>query len=126
MWVKPDGNQADTADVDNSILTKWRAQNGYPYAVRYYNQTHADHGKIVVARYDGTTLANIVSSQRLDDGTFHHITFVKKDGTLYLYIDGKLDGVTPDTAAGNTSNNSHVLLGNEGMAIINLAVSLMR
>ena len=115
LWLKPDSHQATTGAVDNTILAKWSGSDGYPYAIRYLNQTHGNQGHISVNRYDGSNVAQIVSSQALNDGAFHHITFIKEGDTLFLYIDGQLDGTTSDTTTASTTNNdSPVYIGQRG------------
>ena len=110
FWIKPDSNQATTNYPNNTILTKADA-SGYPYIIRYKNQTNGSHGEIVVGRSDGSNSPNISSSQALNDGNFHHIAFIKEDSQLYLYIDGQLDGVTTDTTTGAITNTSRIFIG---------------
>ncbi len=113
-WFKAAPNQADAATTDNSIVEKWSGSGGYPYVIRYLNQTYSDHGHIVAARYDGTNGAAIQSTQTFLDERFHHVAFVKEGGTLYLYVDGALDGTAPDATTGDTRNTSPLFLGQRG------------
>ena len=114
LWVKADSDQVLTSSVDNSILEKWSGSGGYPYVIRYHNQSSSHHGHVVVNRYDGTS-SGIMSTHPINDGAFHHLAFVKDGDQLYLYIDGKLDGQTADTTVpANTSNNSPLYIGQRG------------
>lgn len=103
-WINPSSYQQDTTNVDNDIIAKWGAGPGYPFVIRYYNQTSPNWGKIYAARYDGQAAGNpvIVSNGRLDDGFFHQVIFTRQSGTLYLYVDGVMQGQTTDT----TGNHS--------------------
>ena len=112
---KPNTIQNDTTNSDNDIIEKWDGvDNSYPYVIRYVNQTSADNGKIVAARYDGTNNPSILSSQTIHDGSFHHVAFVKQGATLSLYIDGAVDNMTTDTTTGTTSNSSPLFIGQRG------------
>ncbi|XYH99295.1 LamG-like jellyroll fold domain-containing protein [Sorangium sp. So ce1128] len=113
-WIRAEPAQgADESD----IIEKWDQNGPYPFVIRYLNQG-ADLGKIVAARYDGTANPLVKSTTLFNDGKFHHVTFVRRTedgkGTLYLYIDGKLEGSHPDTTTGNTQNNSPLYLGCRG------------
>ncbi|MFZ0546257.1 MAG: LamG-like jellyroll fold domain-containing protein, partial [Candidatus Promineifilaceae bacterium] len=110
LWVYADPTQPTTTHLDNDIVEKWSGSGGYPYVIRYKNTT----GQIIAARYDGQNNPAIDSSTVLNDGQFHHVAFVKSGDTLYLYIDGKLDGTTTDTTTGNTTNSSDLFLGMRG------------
>lgn len=110
LWVKADHTQPSSNTPDNAILAKWSGQGGYPYTIRYMNQT----GKIRVARYDGSNFTKIDSSASINDEAYHHIAFVKNGSTLKLYIDGVENGQTTDKTSGSTSNNSDLYLGMRG------------
>ncbi|MEO0739798.1 MAG: LamG domain-containing protein, partial [Cyanobacteria bacterium J06649_12] len=106
--VKVDPNQLDLGNGDNDIIEKWSGSGGYPFVIRYLR----DSGKIVAARYDGSTSASVYSTVSLNDGQFHHIAFVKNGDTLQLYIDGQLDGSAADTTSNSTQNDSALFVGN--------------
>ena len=38
-WIKPAPAQIWTATVDNNVIEKWSSAGGYPYSIRYLNQT---------------------------------------------------------------------------------------
>ena len=120
VWVKPDEIQPYIAYRNNDIVEKWMGNSeGYPYVIRYENQTSSTPGKVWVARFDGyiegyENNSVIFSTATINDGQFHQIVFVKNGTTLQLYIDGVLDGETIDTTQGDTTNNSPVFLGRRG------------
>ena len=88
-WIKPASAQAWTATVDNNVIEKWSGAGGYPYSIRYLNQTAgANAGKISAGRWDGQNGPWLQSTTRIDDGRFHHVAFVKSGTTLALYVDG--------------------------------------
>lgn len=114
VWVQVDATQADIGNSDNSIVEKWSGSGGYPFMIRYMNQTDANAGRITVARYDGSANPTVLSTATIDDGQYHHVVFIKDGATLYLYIDGVPDGQTSDTTTGTTTNNSPLYLGQRG------------
>ena len=119
VWVKTDTIQNETTYGDNDIVEKWNSLGGYPYIIRYFNQTDPNNGKIAVARYDGANNPAIISTSTIHDGAFHHIAFVKNGTTLSLYIDGQLEGTTLDTTTGTTTNNSPLYIGERGSGLNN-------
>lgn len=115
VWVKTAPEQKDTTVIDNMIVEKWSGEGGYPYVIRYFNRTYGENaGRIVVGRYDGSQNPYIVSNKVVNDGRFHHVAFVKDGSTLYLYLDGLLEGTTPDTTTGVTKNESPLYVGVRG------------
>ena len=125
FWAKPEKEQVYTKHGDNEMVEKWSGTGGYPYAIRYLNQTvtpATDRGKVIATRFDGdiTKLNSaVISNITIDDGDFHHIAFVRATGNgtgkLYLYIDGRLHGgPVDDYATGDTTNDSPLYLGRRG------------
>ncbi|NEO44127.1 MAG: hypothetical protein F6K55_08310 [Moorea sp. SIO4A3] len=110
LWVRPEKVQARTQETYNSILEKGSGSGGCPYGIRYDNQS----GKIQVIRSDSTNFATISSTKAINDDNFHHVAFVKDSSTLYLYLDGELEGFTDDITSGNTINDSSLYLGCRG------------
>jgi Concanavalin A-like lectin/glucanases superfamily/Bacterial TSP3 repeat/Bacterial Ig-like domain len=114
-WLKPDPAQAWTATVENNVIEKWSGAGGYPYVIRYLNQTAgARAGKIYAERWDGQHGPSLQSTARIDDGRFHHVAFVKSGSTLALYVDGVQQGQTTDTTSGATANTSPLYIGRRG------------
>ena len=88
-WIKPASAQVWTSTVDNNVIEKWSGSGGYPYSIRYLNQTSGTRaGKIAAGRWDGQNGPWLQSTTRIDDGRFHHVAFVKSGSTLALYVDG--------------------------------------
>ncbi|AOY82541.1 LamG domain-containing protein [Moorena producens JHB] len=110
VWVRVNKVQARTQETHNFILEKGSGSGGFPYGIRYENQS----GKLQVIRSDGTNFATISSTKAINDDNFHHVAFVKDSSTLYLYLDGALEGFTEDTNSDNTINNSSLYLGRRG------------
>ena len=114
-WIKPAPAQVWTATVDNNVIEKWSSAGGYPYSIRYLNQTAgANAGKISAGRWDGQNGPWLQSTTRIDDGRFHHVAFVKSGSTLALYVDGVLDGQRTDTTTGTTTNSSPLYISWRG------------
>ena len=117
-WIKPDASQGWTHTTDNDVIEKWSGSGGYPFVIRYINQTAnpVDVGKIAAARWDGQSGPSVWSTSRIDDGRFHHVAFVKSGGTLTLYVDGVAEGTQSDTTTGATANTSPLYIGRRGGA----------
>ena len=114
-WIKADPAQVWTATVDNNVIEKWSSNGGYPYSIRYLNQTAgANAGKISGGRWDGQNGPWLQSTTRIDDGRFHHVAFVKSGSTLALYVDGVLEGQRTDTTTGATANSSPLYISRRG------------
>ncbi|MEL7039008.1 MAG: LamG-like jellyroll fold domain-containing protein [Cyanobacteria bacterium J06592_8] len=112
-WIKVTKVQNDTQYGDNSIIEKWQGYGGYPYVIRYL-RSGSNIGKIFVARYDTSKSSSLVSTTTFDDELFHQIAFVGKGGSIYLYVDGQLEGSKVDEVGGNTTNNSPLYIGCRG------------
>ncbi len=115
-WIKADPQHLFKEEVFTDIIEKWSGPGagspikiGYPFVIRYLNTP----GSIFAARYDGSDsgFPQIISVRKLNDGLFHHVAFVKDGAELRLYIDGILDGKTPDTTTLRTQNTSPLFLG---------------
>ncbi|MFN8347784.1 MAG: LamG domain-containing protein [Spirosomataceae bacterium] len=116
-WVRP-GIQTDLGAGDNDMIEKWNGAGGYPFVVRFFNQTAGGNaGKIAVGRYDGINGPNITSSVTINDGKWHHIAFVKNGTSLALYIDGVSAGTTTDNCTAPTTNTSLLYIGRRGNGI---------
>ncbi|GIV84418.1 MAG: hypothetical protein KatS3mg052_1425 [Candidatus Roseilinea sp.] len=122
-WVRASFWQQDTAFQDNSIIEKWSGSAGYPFVIRFFNQTSGFHGQVTAARYDRWLASSVRSTSRIDDGAFHHIAFVRASGTLSLYVDGILEDVKPDLSGKlilcgyftcDTGNTAPVYVGQRG------------
>ncbi|AXE20391.1 hypothetical protein DR864_22920 [Runella rosea] len=118
-WVKPDPTQTDIGQQDNDFLEKWDGTGGYPFVMRYLNQTAgANNGKVQIARYDGTNGPNIMSTAKINDGQWHHVAMTVASGspkTMSLYIDGILQGSVTDNTNATTTNNSPLYIGVRGI-----------
>jgi hypothetical protein len=114
-WIKPDPAQAWTQTVDNNVIEKWSGAGGYPYSIRYLNQTAGvNAGKISGGRWDGQNGPWLQSTTRIDDGRFHHVALVKSGSTLAFYVDGTQQGQRTDTTTGATANTSPLYIGRRG------------
>ncbi|MFZ1783605.1 MAG: PKD-like domain-containing protein [Ferruginibacter sp.] len=113
--VKAPATQVWTSNTDNDIVEKWSSAGGYPFVIRMFNQNAgANNGKVQVARFDGGNNPNILSTATINDNNWHQISFVKTGSTMYLYIDGILNGTVTDNTTGTTSNASPLFLGKRG------------
>ena len=124
-WISPGLTQNDTTFQDNSIIEKWGAGGGYPFVIRMLNQNAgANAGIVLGARYDTNNNPAIYSSAKVNDGRWHHVAFVKSGNTLYLYVDGNLQGSTFDSTGSypcgffgitcSTVNGTALYLGGRG------------
>jgi hypothetical protein len=121
-WVRPEKVQPFTAAPDNGVVEKWSGgPAGYPYAIRYINQTGGgDAGRVVVARWDGSYSTSVLSEWAIDDGEFHHVAMVfaaGDPGQLSLFVDARPSGgPVDDMTTGPTENDSPLFLGRRGDA----------
>lgn len=118
-WVRPEKVQPFTAARDNDVVEKWSGTGGYPYVIRYLNQTGgANAGRVVAARWDGRQSTSVLSAGRIDDGEFHHVAMVftaGSPGQLSLFIDGRpAGGPVDDLTSGATDNDSPLFLARRG------------
>lgn len=109
VWVNVAASQKDTTNGDNDIVEKWGGDGGYPYVIRYLRNEQT----IMAARYDGSNVPQITTT-KLQSDKFYHVAFTKQQKQLYLYLDGKLQGSTPDTTQNETKNDSPLYLGRRG------------
>lgn len=98
FWIQTD-------DVSlSSMISKWAAED------KGYNIEVLSTGQLKVTFGDGTTTASITSSNKINDGNFHHVIinweYQETDG-LNLYIDGEsvADAVT-NASVGNVTGDS--------------------
>lgn len=126
VWIKAESQQKYTGNQDNCIVEKMDDNGGgYPYVIRYLNQTAGhNYGKVRAARFDEINNPGVISISNINDGRFHHVAFVRStennQGKLSLYINGKLESSCKDTTTGNTKNNSSVYLGRRGVEGVNI------
>ena len=115
-WIRPDPAQSWTLTADNDVIEKWSGTGGYPYVIRYVNQTGGpDSGKVAAARWDGTHGASLMSTRGIHDGRFHHVALVRSNGWLKLYVDGVMEGTDiQDSTTGATTNDSAIYIGRRG------------
>lgn len=109
VWVKLPVNQSDTGMNQNSILEK--ANGAYPYVLNVANQTHATNGRIIAARYDGSSVPAVISTTPCNDNKWHHIAFVKDGETLKLFIGGSEEDSATDTTSSSTVNSAVLWIG---------------
>jgi hypothetical protein len=109
----PSTNQPDTSQVTNELIGKWDTFTGTPYNITFFNHTHgtpAERYLIRAFRYDGTNQPILWSANTYNDDTWHHLTFWKSGGTLYLKIDGETLVSGSDTTTGTTTNAADMTL----------------
>jgi hypothetical protein len=131
LWVVLPVSQSDTSDVVNSIISKngtyeesvfgpttqylMRSRNIatsiFPFDLQVFNQTSADVGKIKASISDGLTTLHVTSSTSINDGTPHHIAFVKEQNGFALYIDGTRGLTQAINSLGQVHNKYDMLMG---------------
>lgn len=115
FWVKPDNTQPTTV-TSNMMLEKWSGTEGYPFVIRYFNQTSSKNGQVYGARWNGSSQSSVTSSVTINDGFFHHIAFIKNGNNVSLYVDGILEGTSTDLTSGDTTNTSDLYIACRGGA----------
>jgi len=86
----------------------------YPYAIKVFNQSTSDNGKIEVSRCDIDFTPAMTSSTKINDNAQHHIVFNKTGSRLELWVDGVLERTTTDTTVNNTHNDAILTLAANG------------
>src|SRR3990167_8624586 len=114
-WVNANTTQVNTTWTDNMIIEKWSGSGGYPYVLRYINQTHATPDTFKGVRYDGTN-APADSSTSGVGNAYRLLTLTKNGSTLEMFVDGVSQGGFTDTTTGTTTNASPLYLGRRGGA----------
>jgi hypothetical protein len=90
----------------------------YPYSIKVFNQSTSNNGLVEVSRNCVKKVPTITSTTKINDGQQHHICFNKTGSQLELWIDGVLEGSTPDTCEiikENTNNNAILTFGSNGV-----------
>ena len=110
FWVKADSNQVAAGNTTNSLVEKWDGA-GYPFAIRYHNQTSGDNGRISASVFDGATVSEISSTVTISDDLFHHVVLTNDGGDYRLYIDGRSDNSMMVSGSAVVSNTADITLG---------------
>ena len=119
FWLRADAVQADMSASYNNVLVKsYNYSGAIPFGFQFVN-TGTDVGKLKVIRKNstGASIANYLSINRIDDGKFHHVAFVKDStsaSNLKLYVDGVLQGTGIADVTGTLNNNNSIYLGRRG------------
>ncbi len=108
LWLRYTGSSAPTQQL--YLIQKWGG-NTYPYVIRLNTDC-----TLQAARYDGTvvtegTTTAVNSLSKVNDGQYHHVAFVRKQGQVYLYLDGVLEGTAKDNTTRTTTNTASVVIG---------------
>ena len=114
LWCKFPATQLDADVQDNSIIEKWdNYSGGYPYTIRILNQNMGnDNGFIYAARNDCNNVPVVAARNPYNDDNFHFVTFLRKQGKMYLFVDNILKLTEIDnTASTCMSTNISITIG---------------
>lgn len=92
MWIKPDNQPNDK----NALVSTYSGGNGFIYALQ--DGASKRQQVYINGNWKGNSTTAIV-----EDGSWQHIAFVKKDTVGYFYYNGVLDG----TVTGLNTNNAN-------------------
>jgi hypothetical protein len=97
---------------DNSPLEKWAAGSGYPYVLRYYDDTGTK--KVRLAVYDGTN--NPTASGAITQTNWNVITARRStaEDDLQIFANGSLLEKSSDSTTGAVSNADALFVGARG------------
>lgn len=114
-WLKY-GDQKDTKEIDNYVLSKWWPSGNYPFSLRINNQTQdnvAWRGTVYTGRWDGDCKngASAGFKRKTDDNVWHHFVAIKQGTLLRTYVDGDLMEEAPDNTICSTQNTSDFYIG---------------
>ncbi|HSI20580.1 MAG TPA: LamG domain-containing protein [Verrucomicrobiae bacterium] len=117
FWIKLPSDQALLANTFNTVMSKRIGTSGVtPFDIRVFNSGDAtNYGKLRLQRSDGTTTFSHTTSRRLNDATWHQVTWTKAAGltaATTFYVDGRLETASTDgTFAGVTNNSLAITIG---------------
>jgi hypothetical protein len=126
IWLRPDQIQEDDAGTVNDILSKWytdeniKEELGYPFVLRYYNQTSSLNGVVVGAIFGGESSScfdnDLVATNRtLNDGKWHHVLFTKDENMqLAIYLDCRLEATFYMEYSCSPQNTAPLRVGKRG------------
>ena len=106
-WVK-------TGSGGQQMIIEKFDGGGYPFALRI-NDTTTDTGIPMFAAYDGVNFPRTKAVTLINDSTWHHLAGVRNSttGSIYIFVDGIMEGSLTDSTAGNdTSNTAGLGIGN--------------
>lgn len=89
--------------VCNATVNSFSIHSG---PVIEWNEPAAGQLAFEVTGDDNENLAHFVSKGKIDDGKFHHATFVRNDLMLSIYIDGELDSTITTPGIANIDNTA--------------------
>jgi len=69
------------------------------------------HLKSYIPGDGDTTVGEIVSSNAINDGVFHHVALIRRGATYSYYIDGSLDSSSTATGIANLTNSGQFRAG---------------
>lgn len=122
LWVNiPELQEGLTSSV-NAIISKWILPNGdhdrqgYPFALRTFNQSDPRHGKLIFSVFDGldtscNNVIRIITEESYNDGAYHHILIGREGNLLKMYVDCAPVGTAEIDLACETGNDANILLG---------------
>ena len=120
LWFILPYTQDYRVEDNNEFISKWDANvvgnSGYPFALRYLNANNSTHGKLRVLRWDKTcdNLEIQESTSLVNDFQWHHMLYQRKQGQLYLYVDGVLESQASDPSVCATDNSDDLWIGRRG------------
>lgn len=117
LWLKMPVRQIDIEGVVNDIISKWYSDDSepYPFALRYYNHTSNQDGKLWLGRYEtniGTCGIHTqdFSKKKVNTDEWHHVVFQKRDGNIELHIDASTQVSIEDATTCSVENTTNIIL----------------
>ncbi|MCW1949439.1 MAG: DUF2341 domain-containing protein [Candidatus Shapirobacteria bacterium] len=111
-WYKSPGV---TSTYNTAIISNYKDATTPCAQLHIYGTSDASAGKAFINIRDASgNNNNIYSTNRVDDGLWHHLAAVRdtQTGNIYLYVDGKLDKPGVGTSnVGSVDSGQNIILG---------------
>ena len=109
LWFKPNGTQAESAD----ILDKGHGSGTIPYFGGYVFQYNYNSGSIDTVYGNGSGFPGLNTGGDYRDGVWHHIVATLGEAGIALYVDNTLINSVPGQGA-IEANHSDLYFGRHG------------
>ena len=68
----------------------------------------ANNNCVYFARGDGSNFDHALVDANVNDGNWHHLVFMRKDGVIYIYIDGIKQTIATDSSLHSTASSPNI------------------
>lgn len=91
ILARYNGNQPDDGDVNYELRIGADGRLEAGFAIQYTAVTVNSDGSVTREQVINREINDLTSAQRINDGQWHHVAYVRSDRGAFLYVDGLLD-----------------------------------